>query len=90
MHYLNDFEIRSSWLDNQLYLWADRADLFCDSRVNVFLHAAMAQIESLSMNDLKINNLEFSTQLTELESQKVLLIISSTNRRASWRLLGRD
>ena len=90
MHYLDDFEIRSSLLDNNLYLSADRADLFCDSRVNVFIQAAMARIDGLSIKDIKIDNLEFNTKLAELESQKVLLIISSTNHRATWRLLGRD
>ena len=90
MHYLDDFDIQSTQIDDKLYLSAQRADLSCDSRVNVFIKAALASIDGLLIDDTGIDSAEFSAKLNKLKSQKVLLVMSRAGHKLSWRLIGRD
>ena len=90
MHYLDDFDIQSTQIDDKLYLSAQPADLSCDSRVNVFIKAALASIDGLSIIDTGIDSAEFNAKLNELKSQKVLLVMSRAGHKLSWRLIGRD
>jgi len=90
MHYLDDFDIQSTQIDDKLYLSAQRADLSCDSRVNVFIKAALASTNGLLIDDTGIDTAEFNAKLNKLKSQKVLLVMSRAGHKLSWRLIGRD
>lgn len=90
MNYLDDFDIQSTQIDDKSYLSAQRADLSCDSRVNVFITAALASIDGLLIDDTGIDTAEFNAKLNKLKSQKVLLVMSRAGHKLSWRLVGRD
>lgn len=90
MHYLDNFDIQSIHIDGSIYTSAHRADLFCDSRVNVFLQAVKAAQSFSGFDDASIDVAAFAAQLSELESKKVLFVVTGPRDKYLWRLVGRD